>query len=86
MSRRGETLDIGGRSPGHFVDDYMHRDRNPLDIVLEVNQGLPEPHCRRLAYYAIQDGIREEILSIANPKVVRRMQIRRSHKRSSPRQ
>ena len=86
MSRSDETLDIGGRSPGNFVDDYVHRDRNPLDIVLEVNRGLPEPHCRRLAYYAIQEGIRDEILSIANPRVVRRMQIRRGYKRGAPRQ
>lgn len=86
MIKRGEDLDIGGRSAGHLVDDYLFRDRNPLDIVLEVNRELPEPHCRRLAYYAIRDGIREEMLSIANPRVVRRMQIRRSHRSGIPRQ
>ena len=86
MIRRGEDLDIGGRSAGHFVDDYLQRDRSPLDIVLEVNGALPEPHCRRLAYYAIQGGIREEMLSIANPRVVRRMQIRRGNRHGIPRQ
>lgn len=62
-----------------LVSEFL-RGRDPLDIVVEINEIFSDRTERAMAHAALHDGVRYEISAVVNPKILKRIELAHGRK------